>query len=446
MLNQETKRKIDSARDVLVGKVPDPKEQVEQITIALIYKFMDDIDKKAMEMGGKRKFFTGDYTKYAWTKLLDPKLGGQERLNLYSEGIEKMNFNKNIPQLFRDIFKGAFLPYRSPETLSLFLKEINDLKYDHSEDLGDAYEYLLSKLSSQGDAGQFRTPRHIIDFIVKIVDPKKNETILDPACGTAGFLISAYKHIYNENKKEKPGDKLTPDEKKKIVKNITGYDISPDMVRLSLVNMYLHQIPEPKICEYDTLSSEEKWDENFDAIFANPPFMTPKGGIKPHKRFSIQSKRAEVLFVDYIIEHIRQNGKSGIVVPDGIVSNKNSSAYINLRKKLIEDSYLWGVVSLHAGVFKPYADVKTCILLIDKTLACQSKTIVFVDIENDGFEKGERKRQIVENDIPEAVKLLSNYKNIFRDNKKLKEFAKHNSKVIIVNKNVITNQSIIVLT
>jgi len=282
MINQETKRKIDSARDVLVGKVPDPKAQVEQITISLIYKFMDDIDKESIEMGGKRKFFTSDYTKYTWTKLLDPKLGGQERLNLYSEGIEKMNFNKNIPQLFRDIFKGAFLPYRSPETLSLFLKEINDLKYDHSEDLGDAYEYLLSKLSSQGDAGQFRTPRHIIDFIVKIVDPKKNETILDPACGTAGFLISAYKHIYNENKKEKPGDKLTPDEKKKIVKNITGYDISPDMVRLSLVNMYLHQIPEPKICEYDTLSSEEKWDENFDAIFANPPFMTPKGGIKPH--------------------------------------------------------------------------------------------------------------------------------------------------------------------
>ncbi len=416
MLNQETKRKIDSARDVLVGKVPDPKEQVEQITIALIYKFMDDIDKKAVEMGGKRKFFAGDYTEYAWTKLLDPKLGGQERLNFYSEGIEKMNFNKNIPQLFRDIFKGAFLPYRSPETLSLFLKEIDGLNYDHSEDLGDAYEYLLSILSSQGDAGQFRTPRHIIDFIVKIVDPKKNETILDPACGTAGFLISAYKHVYNENKKEKPGDKLTPDEKKKIVKNITGYDISPGMVRLSRVNMYLHHIADPKIFEYDTLSSEEKWDENFDVILANPPFMTPKGGIKPHKRFSIQANRSEVLFVDYIMEHLNPNGRAGIIVPAGIISTAQN-AYIQLRKKLIEDGLIV-VVSLPAGVFNPYSGVKTSILLFDNSLAKKTKDILFVKIENDGHDLGAQRRSIDKNDLPLALKIIEKYKNSIYENKK----------------------------
>jgi len=208
-----------------------------------------------------------------------------------------MNMNENIPQLFRDIFKGAFLPYRDPETLNLFLKEINGFNYDHSERLGDAFEYLLSVLSSQGDAGQFRTPRQIIDFIVKIVNPFKEETVLDPACGTAGFLISSYKHILSQNAKDRPGDLLTTDDKGRLVTNFCGYDISPDMVRLSLVNMYLHSFANPSIYEYDTLTSEDRWDERYDVIMANPPFMSPKGCIRPHSRFTIKAKRSEVLFV-----------------------------------------------------------------------------------------------------------------------------------------------------
>jgi len=161
MLDNGTKKRIDSARDILVGKVPDPKSQVEQITIAMIYKFMDDMDNQTEELGGKAIFLAGEFKQYAWSRLLDRKFSGHERLLLYAEGLEKMNMNENIPQLFRDIFKGAFLPYRDPETLNLFLKEINGFNYDHSERLGDAFEYLLSVLSSQGDAGQFRTPRHI---------------------------------------------------------------------------------------------------------------------------------------------------------------------------------------------------------------------------------------------------------------------------------------------
>jgi type I restriction enzyme M protein len=187
MLDSDTKRRIDTARDILVGKVPDPKSQVEQITIVLIYKFMDDMDAESEELGGQRKFFTGDFARYGWAKLMRSGLGGHETLNLYAEAIARMPENPGIPLLFRDIFKNAFLPYRDPETLRSFLKVIDEFSYDHSERLGDAFEYLLSVLGSQGDAGQFRTPRHIIDFIVSIVDPRKNETILDPACGTAGF-------------------------------------------------------------------------------------------------------------------------------------------------------------------------------------------------------------------------------------------------------------------
>src|SRR5438552_1732760 len=138
MLDAATKTKIDAARDVLVGKVPDPKSQVEQITIALIYKFMYDMDRQSEELGGKVTFFSGEFKNYAWNRLLDNRLGGHERLLLYAEGIERMNDNKNIPQLFRDILKGVFLPYRDPETLSLFLKQIGAFTYDHSERLGDA--------------------------------------------------------------------------------------------------------------------------------------------------------------------------------------------------------------------------------------------------------------------------------------------------------------------
>lgn len=417
MLDVETKRRIDNARDILVGKVPDPKSQVEQITIALIYKFMDDMDRESAQMGGKASFFTGEYKKYAWTKMFDPKLGGADIFDLYTEAISKMSKNVGIPKLFRDIFKNAYLPYKDPETLKLFLKTINEFTYDHSEKLGDAFEYLLSVLGSQGDAGQFRTPRHIIDFIVSIVDPKKDETVLDPACGTAGFLISAYKHILNANMKKKPGDQLNPSEKKKLLSNFLGYDISPDMVRLSLVNLYLHGFQQPQIFEYDTLSSEDRWKEYADVILANPPFMSPKGGIKPHKRFSVQSNRSEVLFVDYMAEHLNPKGRAGIIVPEGIIF-QSGNAYKDLRKMLV-DKFLVAVISLPAGVFNPYSPVKTSILILDKTIAKESKTISFFKVENDGFGLGSQRRANDGGQLSQVALELGEYLSKLRNHKSL---------------------------
>ena len=397
MLDTNTKRRIDTARDILVGKVPDPKSQVEQITIALIYKFMDDMDAESEELGGKRTFFANGFSRYSWAKLMRSGLGGHETLNLYAEAITRMPENPAIPVLFRSIFKNAYLPYRDPETLKSFLKVIDEFEYDHSERLGDAFEYLLSVLGSQGDAGQFRTPRHIIDFMVKIIDPKKHEKILDPACGTAGFLISSFKHIREANK-ETP---LTPDEMGALAANIKGYDISPDMVRLSLVNMYLHGFNDPHIEEYDTLTLQDKWNEYADVILANPPFMSPKGGIKPHKRFSVQSKRSEVLFVDYMHEHLTPHGRAAIIVPEGIIF-QSGTAYKQLRKMLVENS-LVAVVSLPAGVFQPYSGVKTSILILDKSLAKQSQHIGFFKVENDGFSLGAQRKPIEKNDLPQVT-------------------------------------------
>jgi type I restriction enzyme M protein len=417
MMNQEIRRRIDNARQVLVGKVPDPKSQVEQITTALIYKFMDDMDTESVRLEGNPGFFVNDYEKYSWTKLMNSRLGGQNRLNLYAEAVMNLSQNPHLPQLFRDIFKDAFLPYRDPETLNLFLKEIDGFSYGSTDNLGDAYEYLLSVLGSQGNAGQFLTPRHIIKFIVSIVDPKKNETILDPACGTAGFLILAYLHILEANTEKKPGDLLTPDEKDKLIHNFVGYDIDPGMRRLSLVNMYLHNFSSPHIYEYDTLTNDEKWQDQFDVIMANPPFMSPKGGIRPHKRFAIHANRSEVLFVDYIAEHLNINGRAGVIVPEGIIF-QSADAYKSLRKMLIDD-YLWAVVSLPAGVFHPYSGVKTSILFMDKKLAKQTDKILFVKIENDGFDLGAQRREIDKNDLPLATDVMNFYKNNIRENKNL---------------------------
>jgi len=411
-MNTETKHHIDAARQVLVGVVPNPTSQIDQITNALIYKFMDDMDQSAIKQGGDPSFFIKDLKNYAWTRLMDARIGNQERMNIYSEALVKFSESKQLPQLFREIFKSAFLPYRSPEVLGLFLKEINYFDYSHPEELGNAYEYLLSVMGSQGDAGQFRTPRHIIDFMVDAVDPTMEDKVLDPACGTGGFLVSAYKHILeqhdgkNDSKnKEKP---LTPDQRKNLMGNFEGYDIDPGMVRIAQVNMYLHQFKGPKIYNYDTLTMEERWNDKFSVILANPPFMSPKGGVSTHSKFSIQSSRSEVLFVDYIMNHLRPNGRAGIIVPEGIIF-QSGTAHKQLRKNLVEDG-LYAVVSLPSGVFAPYSGVKTSILLFNNELAKQSKEILFVKVENDGFDLGATKRPINKNDLPEALDILNKWK------------------------------------
>jgi len=190
--------------------------------------------------------------------------------------------------------------------------------------------------------------------------------------------------------------------------NFCGYDISPDMVRLSRVNLYLHGFAQPRIHEYDTLTTEERWDERFDVIMANPPFMTPKGGIRPHNRFSIKANRSEVLFVDYIAEHLNSGGRAGVIVPEGIIF-QSQNAYKALRKMLVEN-YLWAVVSLPAGVFNPYSGVKTSILLLDRNLARRTDSVLFVKVQNDGFDLGAQRRPNGKNDLPEALHAILDFR------------------------------------
>lgn len=410
MLTSETKRRLDACRNILVGKLPLPTDQVELITLALIYKFMDDLDEESVKLGGKRSFFVGPLKKYRWRALLPQTVSADERMNLFAEGIEAIGKAEHLPALFRDIFRNSFLKFRDGRILTLFLNEVNGFQYSHSEELGNAFEYLLKTMGIQAENGQFRTPRHIIDFMVACLDPQPRDRILDPACGTGGFLVSCYKHILAQHTSPgstNPGDKLTHDQRQKVYSNLTGYDVTDLMVKLSKVNLFLHGFPDPAIHIYDTLTNEGRWDEKADLILANPPFMTPKGGVSPHTKFRVAAKRSEVLFTDYIAEHLTIDGRASFIVPTGIVAT-TQNAYVRLRRYLVEDSLL-AVVSLPAGVFKPYSGIKTNILFLDKKLARKLDQVLFMKIKADGFELGDRRNPVKANDLPEAQRVMTTW-------------------------------------
>ena len=320
VLSNDTRKIIDDARDTLVGQIPVPMMQCQQITLALTYKFMSDDDQRAERLGGERHYFAGDLEPYSWDKIMSLRLDDTQRSELYRAGLGALQESDSMPAVFREIFRDAVVPFGDHRTLALFVSTMDRMVYDDSEKLGDAYEYLLKTAEAQADAGQFRTPRHIIDFIVKIINPQKHEVIIDPACGTAGFLVSAYQHVKSQHELPVGGTSLSVPDLTRLADNLKGYDISPEMTKLAMANMYLHtQDKNPNIDNYDTLTSTDHWSEYADVMLANPPFMTPKGGIRPHSRFRVAAKRAEVLFVDYIASHLNEHGRAGIIVPEGII-------------------------------------------------------------------------------------------------------------------------------
>ena len=399
MLNNDTKKIIDDARDTLVGQIPVPMMQCQQITLALTYKFMSDDDQQAVDLGGRPHYFTGDLEGYEWGRIVSLGLDDTQRSELYRVGISVLGESESLPAVFREIFKDAVVPYGDHRTLALFLSTVNRIEYDDSEKLGDAYEYLLKIAEAQADAGQFRTPRHIIDFIVSIINPQKHEVIIDPACGTAGFLVSSYQHVLGQHRLPGGGTALSTPDRARLADNLRGYDISPEMTKLAMANMYLHtQNKDPNIDNYDSLTSTDHWNEYADVMVANPPFMTPKGGIKPHGLFRVPARRSEVLFVDYIASHLNEHGRAGIIVPEGIIF-QSQNAYKQLRKLLVEES-LVAVISLPGGVFKPYSSVKTSILILDKVLAPKVDHVAFFKVENDGYDLGDQRRPISQDDLP----------------------------------------------
>ena len=421
MLSNDTKKIIDDARDTLVGQIPVPMMQCQQITLALTYKFMSDDDEQAVELGGQRHYFTDGLEKYGWDKIMSLRLDDTQRSELYRAGLSALQESDSMPAVFHEIFKDAMVPYGDHRTLALFLNTMDGMEYDDSEKLGDAYEYLLKTAEAQADAGQFRTPRHLIDFIVNIINPQKHEVIIDPACGTAGFLVSAYQHVKSQHELPGGGTTLSIPDLTRLADNLNGYDISPEMTKLAMANMYLHtQDKNPNIVNYDTLTSTDHWNDYADVMLANPPFMTPKGGIRPHSRFRVAAKRAEVLFVDYIASHLNEHGRAGIIVPEGIIF-QSQNAYRQLRRFLLDES-LVAVISLPGGVFNPYSGVKTSVLILDKVLAPKTDCVAFFKVENDGYDLGAQRRPIGKDDLPDVSDEINQYLHRLRAGESLDDF------------------------
>ena len=413
---RDTRSIIQDARDQLVGKVPLPESQVQEITRALIYKFLSAADAISLDLGGLAHYFTGDDAAQRWDCLLDAANTASDIQRGYTAGLSMLGQRDDIPPAFQTIFRDAYLPYNDPPTLRDFLNIIDRFPTDSAEQIGDAYEHLLQYLGAQANAGQFRTPRHVIDFITGIIDPQPHESILDPACGTGGFLASAWQRAAAT-----AGDDYGYHQRTTLAGNLVGYDIAPDMVKLATVNLYLNHHQSPKIHVYDTLTSEERWNDYYDVILANPPFMTPKGGIKPHSRFRVPARRAEVLFVDYIASHLNERGRAGVIVPEGVIF-QSQNAYRQLRRLLLDES-LVAVVSLPGGVFNPYSGVKTSILILDKTLAPETDYVAFFKVENDGYDLGAQRRPIAQDDLPAVADEINEYLRRLRAGEPLDDFA-----------------------
>ena len=280
MTQAENQAVIKRARDILVGKVPMPMEQCHEITKALIYKFISVSDQASVADGDAPFYFCGAAQDYRWDALLSMRLPADAIASRYRDGLAHIGGRRDIPQAFQGIYQDAALPCDDAPTVAAFLRAVDAFDTANPETIGDAFEHLLQDTGAQGKAGQFRTPRHIIDFIVAIVNPQSRETILDPACGTAGFLTAAWRHIQRQE-----GAALTIPDRNRVAGRLVGYDLAPDMVKLASVNLFLQHNQEPRVEVYDTVSHDAHWNDHYDVILANPPFMSPAGIIKPHSRF-----------------------------------------------------------------------------------------------------------------------------------------------------------------
>jgi type I restriction enzyme M protein len=299
---------------------------------------------------------------------------------------------------------------------------------------GDLYEYLLSEITSAGKLGQFRTPRHIIQLICELVDPKLGDSICDPACGTGGFLLGAYQHILTQyTSKEHQitdengltrgtvGDKLTDERQWSQLKERTfyGYDMDDSMVRIGLMNLMMHGISIPNIEQKDTLSKKYDEDNYFDVIMANPPFKgsIDKGDI--NESLSLPTTKTELLFINRIVKSLKIGGRAGVIVPDGVLFG-SSNAHKMARKMLLNDCELQGVISLPSGVFKPYAGVSTAILLFVK--GGDTEKVWFYDMKADGFSLDDKRAKITNNDIPDIVEKWKHRKEVRENDQEGKFF------------------------
>lgn len=416
-------KKVDHIMDVFFGAgVASHPTIIEQINYLLFMRALSQNDDDLRKLGitDKNKLvFDGDLDKYRWENLL--ALNAEQLFIALEECFRKIpesTTNKTV----RLIFRNAHIKLFDKPTLRTVLHEIDSFAklMDEGEHagkrdiFGDTYEYLLSKLSQAGTSGQFRTPRHIIEFLVKVIAPKKGETILDPAVGTAGFLVKAFEYLraeYTSPEHLSSGgtfDKLNSKEHTFLYEHtFSGFDSDEDMIKFGMMNLYLHGLQNARLIRQNTLTDTAGNRDKYDIILANPPFSGKIDRDSVAEELQMNTGATEVLFLRYMIRHLTDSGRAGVIVPEGVLFN-GSGAHSKIREMLLENG-LWCVVSLPSGVFNPYAGVKTSILFFDKAQKDKER-VLFAKVEHDGFSLSAQRKPIKQNDLPEILLDIERFK------------------------------------
>ena len=296
----------------------------------------------------------------------------------------------------------------TPQVLQKIVTGLDDL-YEHDlsglDMQGDLYEYMLGKLSTAGQNGQFRTPRHIIQMMVELIQPTPDDTICDPACGTAGFLVAAAEYIRSHYE-----NTMTAEQWEHFAgEAFTGFDTDRTMLRLSAMNLMLHSISHPEIAYQDSVSKKNQISDRFTVCLANPPFKGTVDAESIHDNLKAvtNTKKTELLFLALLLRMLKKGGQCACIVPDGVLFG-SSKAHKSLRRELVENHQLRAVISMPSGVFKPYAGVSTAVLVFTKTGAGGTENVWFYDMKADGFSLDDKRTEIADNDIPDIIARFHN--------------------------------------
>lgn len=427
MITGELKNRIDSLwDDFAAGGIVNPLTVIEQITYLMFIHDLDEADNKgsmeAMMLGISHESIfkdevevegrTVDGKQLKWSVFQD--FPAEKMFDVVKNEVFPfiINLHSDRESAYSKYMSDAIFMIPTPLLLSKVVEKLSDLfrmmketKLDKEDVRGDVYEYLLSKLNTAGRNGQFRTPRHIIKMMVELMQPKPDEIICDPACGTSGFLIAASEYLMEdeERKREVLFDKANKEHY--LNHMFHGYDMDRTMLRIGAMNMMAHGIDNPCIEYKDSLSDQNEDKNKYSLVLANPPF---KGSldydiVSPDLLKICKTKKTELLFVTLFLRMLKIGGRCACIVPDGVLFG-SSKAHKSIRKEIVENNRLEAVISMPSGVFKPYAGVSTAILIFTKTEAGGTDHVWFYDMQNDGLSLDDKRSPIEENDIPDIIR------------------------------------------
>lgn len=417
MLTGELRSKIDKVWEQFwTGGLSNPITVIEQMTYLLFIRRLDDIHNQREQKASflkktiEQPIFLPEQNELRWSyfKNTDPDV--MYRLFTKENGV--FDFLKNMgttDSAFSSYMKGATLMIPTPRLLAQVVDMLSEINMDDRDTKGDTYEYLLSKIASAGQNGQFRTPRHIIRMMVDMMRPSPEDIVCDPSAGTAGFLVQAGEYVREQYATEL----LKPDVQYNFQHNfILATEFDPTMVRIGAMNLMLHGMEHPNLKMVDALSeSNQDFVEKATIVLANPPFKgsLDREAVDPKLLNIVDSKKTELLFLGLILKGLKLGGRAAVIVPDGVLFG-NSKAHQIIRKEIIDGQKLDAVISMPSGVFKPYAGVSTGILLFTKTASGGTDDVWFYDMTADGYSLDDKRNPIQDNDIPDILNRWNNLK------------------------------------